>query len=209
MVAAEDDDSPDGPDAVFSTNGDFSAGGASGDDDDLFTCEDELDDCEDNPDFDVIFRGSRHGVRGVDIEAIELVPAVPVFPPPPQADLAITKVDTPDPLQFPGTITYTVTVTNNGPDTAFNSSVTDLLPAGVTPVSTSEPGCDITNPPAVVCVFGAIPSGEFVEWTITVDTDGHPGGDITNSAEAFLFFQVDPDSSNNTASTTTTVVPQP
>lgn len=64
--------------AVFSTNGDFHAGGASGDDDDLFACEDDLDDCEDDPDFDVVFRGGHHGVKGVDIEAIDLVP--PLLP---------------------------------------------------------------------------------------------------------------------------------
>ena len=54
---------------------------------------------------------------------------------PPAADLVTTKVvddGTPDEGQ---SITYTLTVTNGGPDGATNVSVTDALPAGVTYVS--------------------------------------------------------------------------
>ena len=52
-----------------------------------------------------------------------------------KADLALDKtVDDPTPSEG-DTITYTVTLTNNGPDTATGVQVTDLLPAGVTYVS--------------------------------------------------------------------------
>ena len=47
---------------------------------------------------------------------------------PQQADLALTKtVSNPTP-NVGDTITFTVTLTNNGPDTATNVQVTDLCP---------------------------------------------------------------------------------
>ena len=60
---------------------------------------------------------------------------------PQQADLALTKTVS-DPTPNVGdTITYTVTLTDNGPDAATNVQVTDLLPAGLVVVSAStEPG---------------------------------------------------------------------
>ena len=49
---------------------------------------------------------------------------------PQQADLALAKtVSNPTP-NVGDTITYTVTLTNNGPDAATSVQVTDLLPAG-------------------------------------------------------------------------------
>ena len=54
---------------------------------------------------------------------------------PPQADLALAKtVSNPTP-NVGNTISYTVTLTDKGPDAATNAQVTDLLPAGVTFVS--------------------------------------------------------------------------
>jgi uncharacterized repeat protein (TIGR01451 family) len=52
-------------------------------------------------------------------------------------DLALTKaVDDPTPPER-GSIVYTISLTNNGPSSAANVQVTDLLPAGVTFVSTN------------------------------------------------------------------------
>jgi len=52
--------------------------------------------------------------------------------PPPSADLSIAIADSPDPVTKGAQLTYTITVTNSGPDTATNVSVRDsLLPPGV------------------------------------------------------------------------------
>lgn len=47
----------------------------------------------------------------------------------PVLDLQVNKTDSPDPSGIGGTMTYTVTVNNNGPSVAENVVVTDTLPA--------------------------------------------------------------------------------
>src|SRR3984893_2189618 len=63
------------------------------------------------------------------------------------ADLSVTKVDTPDPVNAGTNLTYTIRVTNNGPDAAANASWSDTLPAGTTFVSLpSVAGWSCTTP---------------------------------------------------------------
>ncbi|MFN3265328.1 MAG: isopeptide-forming domain-containing fimbrial protein [Deinococcales bacterium] len=63
-----------------------------------------------------------------------------VTPQAPQADLVVTKSQPSAAVNSGGTITYTVTVRNNGPATASNVVVTDTLPAGTTFQSASNGG---------------------------------------------------------------------
>ncbi len=51
------------------------------------------------------------------------------------ADLALTKSAMPSSVQHNQNVTYTLTVTNNGPGTAVAPTLTDTLPAGQTFVS--------------------------------------------------------------------------
>lgn len=44
------------------------------------------------------------------------------------ADLSVTVSDTPDPVAAAGTITYTITVTNNGPSAATNVALVNAFP---------------------------------------------------------------------------------
>lgn len=55
-----------------------------------------------------------------------------------QVDLAITKTDSPDPVIAGSNVTYTITVTNNGPSDAQNVLVKDTLPPNVSFVSASS-----------------------------------------------------------------------
>ncbi|RKZ71875.1 MAG: hypothetical protein DRR19_32315, partial [Candidatus Parabeggiatoa sp. nov. 1] len=55
--------------------------------------------------------------------------------PPPQADLLLTKADSADPVNTSTNFSYTITVSNAGPDAASNVRVVDTLPAGVSFVS--------------------------------------------------------------------------
>ena len=56
------------------------------------------------------------------------------------ADLAITKTDSPDPVNGGGRITYTINVTNNGPNDAVGVRVRDTLSSSTTYVASSATG---------------------------------------------------------------------
>jgi uncharacterized repeat protein (TIGR01451 family) len=47
------------------------------------------------------------------------------------SDLTLVNVDAPDPVKVTGRLFYLVEVTNNGPDTAFNLEISDLLSPGL------------------------------------------------------------------------------
>ena len=81
------------------------------------------------------------------------------------ADLEITNVDAPDPVVAGQNLTYTITVTNNGPDPAGTVSLTDTLPAGTTFVSLSTPG-------GWSCTTPAVGAGGTISCSTCVDERG-------------------------------------
>ncbi|MCM0675531.1 DUF11 domain-containing protein [Micromonospora phytophila] len=120
-----------------------------------------------------------------------------------QTDLRITKSDSPDPVYAGQQVSYTVTVTNDGPNTASSVTVTDKLPAGVTFLS-SAPAC--TNAAGTLtCALGDLLAGQSVPLVIQVGIPANfPSGTITNTATVAAD-QFDPTPGNNTATATTTV----
>ena len=122
---------------------------------------------------------------------------------PPEADLSISKTDSPDPVNVGNALTYTVTVNNAGPDEAVNVVVTDTLPAGVTFVSTA--GCAEDPIGVPTCSLGNIASGGSAMYTITVTPDPGTLGTITNIASVSSDTD-DPDGKNNFTSEDTDVV---
>jgi len=120
------------------------------------------------------------------------------------ADLAITKTAAPEPVQMGNNLTYTVTVTNNGPtDPATGVILTDSLPAGVTFVS-ATPGQGTCNQAGVTvsCNLGNIAMATPVVTTI-VATPAQ-AGQITNTATV-AGNEIDNSPANNTAQAITTV----
>jgi uncharacterized repeat protein (TIGR01451 family) len=116
------------------------------------------------------------------------------------ADLSVAKDDSADPVTEGDDVTYTITVTNNGPDAATGVLLTDTLPAGVTFVSASS-GCTEVNG-VVTCDIGAVAKSASAMVEIVVTTTGV--GTITNTA-AVAGNQGDPDEGNNTDTENTTV----
>ena len=109
-------------------------------------------------------------------------------------DLAITKIvdnGTPDEGD---TVTFTVTVTNNGPAQATNVSVDDALPAGLTIGSVTPSTGTWTDP---TWTIGTLNNGASATLTIVADVDaGTSGSSITNTVTNVTLDQTD---SNTTA----------
>lgn len=126
------------------------------------------------------------------------------------ADLAITKSDSPDPVTEGAVLTYTITVTNQGPGTASGVTVTDKLPSQVDFVSAtaSQGSCDVKGK-TVTCALGTLAVGEYTPTSAVVTIKVRPkkAGQLTNEASVAIGQgDTDPVAANNTDSETTTVV---
>jgi uncharacterized repeat protein (TIGR01451 family) len=126
-----------------------------------------------------------------------------INPPPPETDLAITKTDSVDPVTVGDPVTYTVTVTNNGPDDATGVTAVDTLPGKVTYVSaTPSQGTCGQAGGIITCNLGAIANGDSA--TITITGSANSAGTATNNASV-SGDQADPNSSNDSDSEDTTI----
>jgi uncharacterized repeat protein (TIGR01451 family) len=121
------------------------------------------------------------------------------------ADLEVVKGDAPDPVLAGNSLTYTLTVTNHGPDPATGVTLTDTLPAEVA-FASSNPGSPACGEAAgvVTCGLGGLSSGQSATVTLEVTVDPAAAGTITNGAEV-TSDQLDPVASNGSVSETTTV----
>ncbi len=119
------------------------------------------------------------------------------------ADLALTKMDNPDPAPAGGELLYTLLVTNNGPNNATNVVVTDNLPAGMTLISATPNQGSCSGTTSITCNLGGILSSGTASVEILVVTG--TAGSVTNNATVTAA-EADPVPGNNAASTTTQVV---
>jgi uncharacterized repeat protein (TIGR01451 family) len=125
------------------------------------------------------------------IITIEPAPSSPL-----EADLSVTKTDSADPVLQGQPLSYTVTVTNNGPEQATGVRLRDNLPVETTFVSaTPSKGSCSQSSGQVFCDIGILASGETA--TVGIDTTAHDAGTITNGATATAN-ETDPVNANNT-----------
>ncbi|OGO60658.1 MAG: hypothetical protein A2032_06555 [Chloroflexi bacterium RBG_19FT_COMBO_49_13] len=149
------------------------------------------------------------GVYTATLCAASNDPGTPLIPIPvtmtvlAESDLAVTKSDTPDPVVIGEPITYTLAVSNAGPDDATGVSVVDTLPAGVT-FDHASAGC-VEASGVVTCEVGDLASGGLVEIIIVVISPSE-AGNITNTATVSGDV-ADLNPSNNTATQDTMVTP--
>ena len=116
---------------------------------------------------------------------------------PSQADLAVTKsVDNAAP-NVGDVVTFTVTVTNNGPDAATGVSINDTLPPELALVS-ATPSEGSYSSASGVWTIGTIPSGGSVTLQLVTRVTGPLA--TTNTATVATAAEFDPNTANNTGS---------
>ncbi|HEU4662562.1 MAG TPA: hypothetical protein VFS55_00885 [Dokdonella sp.] len=115
------------------------------------------------------------------------------------ADLAIVKTGPANAVEG-GSVTYTLTVTNNGPDVATATQIADPTPAGLAFVSASLP-CAGGFP----CALGDLAPGASTIVTVSYTVGVGIGPSVTNTASVGSGTP-DPIAGNNTSSATTPIV---
>lgn len=125
----------------------------------------------------------------------------PVTAPATSADVSIVKTSSAAQVGPGGSLTYTLTTKNAGPDAANAVTVTDTLPAGVTFASASN-GCSESGG-TVTCNVGTLAAGATDTRTITVTVTASSGS-LVNTANA-TSTTTDPNPANNTSTVTTGV----
>ena len=132
-----------------------------------------------------------------------------------QSDLAVFTAATPNPVTQGNNITYTQSVTNNGPATETNATFKDTIPVNTTLVSFTPPANWTCNTIAAggtgtfTCTLNAgqtITNGTSVNFpmVVKVNLTTAPGTIITNSPSVSSTVG-DPNSANNTATASVSV----
>jgi uncharacterized repeat protein (TIGR01451 family) len=123
----------------------------------------------------------------------------------PSADLSITKTSSPNPVIAGQQLTYTLVVTNNGPDPAVNPVVKDTLPAGDAfqkegtggaSSSCTAAGQNVTCSPGGTLGVGQSESVQI----LVLPSAGADANTATVASDT-----ADPNLANNTSTVTTTV----
>jgi uncharacterized repeat protein (TIGR01451 family) len=121
-------------------------------------------------------------------------------------DLSITKSGAPaTQVLGSGNITWTMVVTNNGPDADSGVTIADPMPAGNTFVSASTTKGSCTGGAILNCTIGDMAAGESV--TITLVTTPSTVGNQVNTVKV-VGDRPETNTANNTATATVVTTPQ-
>jgi uncharacterized repeat protein (TIGR01451 family) len=129
----------------------------------------------------------------------------------PTANLSITNVASPVPVQAGNSITYTQVVTNSGPSNAASAALTEITPADTTFGSITTPsGWSCTTPAAggtgtINCTNASFGVGAS-SFTIVLNVaSGTAAGTAINNTATVTTTTTDPNLANNTATATDVV----
>lgn len=127
-----------------------------------------------------------------------------------KSDLLVTTQSNVDVINFGGTLTYTVTVTNLGPFQASAVTLVDPLPAESIFLSMNSGGASCAAPPpamggTVTCNFGNMASGASATVSFTVRVSKLPIPASTTNTAVVSSPNFDPNPANNSATVKTLV----
>jgi len=158
-------------------------------------------------------RSSRFGA--VLVVALALAGALEAAPAVAQtASVSVEKIDAPDPVLAGGNLAYTITVSNEGPASAANATLTDTLPAGTTFISLTAPGGWSCTTPAVGaagtvnCTNAAAPVGSDIFTLVVAVAAGTANGSTISNTATISTTTTDPDPNDNVATAVTAVATQ-
>lgn len=119
------------------------------------------------------------------------------------ADLSVDIVGLPDPVRSGQQLTYTVTVSNAGPNAAGNVVATTMVPAATSFVSANATTGSLDTPTVglagpVSLEIGILASGQTVTLTLVVQVNAPTGSTVLNTATVSST-AFDPNTANNTA----------
>ncbi|MEA2569847.1 MAG: hypothetical protein QOI24_1848 [Acidobacteriota bacterium] len=118
------------------------------------------------------------------------------------ADLALAITDSPDPVAAGAAVNYIATVSNSGPNTNSAYSVNFAVTGGTITGTSGAATCS-GGTTSVSCTGTAIAAGNSASISLVVNA----GAGATVTLTGSISYAVDPNTSNNTASQTTTITP--
>ncbi len=125
---------------------------------------------------------------------------------PSQADVAILKTASPEPVNQGTNLTYTLQVTNNGPAVATGVTVSDPLPGQVSFVSVSTTQGTCTQAAGTVsCTLNSISVGGLVLITINVTANTFSSGTLASNIATVAATTGDPNLTNNSSTAISTI----
>ncbi len=135
----------------------------------------------------------------------------------PRVDVTVSKTVTPNPVRVGQPMLYTVTARNNGPSTATNVKITDILPANTAMLGTvtasnsgvctvPADGTEADGTAAIECTWATIPSN--TQYTATFHLRPLPAalGTNVNNVVDVVTASVETDLTNNSAQAATDVI---
>jgi uncharacterized repeat protein (TIGR01451 family) len=132
---------------------------------------------------------------GLVAGAAVLLPAAPAAAAP-SADVSVDASVNRDSAPVGAEVTYTIVVTNDGPDTADLVTLTDQLPPELSLQSATVDVGICAGDPTVVCTIGSLNNGDSA--TATIEARGMQAGPVNNSPSA-TSATADPTPSNNSS----------
>jgi uncharacterized repeat protein (TIGR01451 family) len=151
-----------------------------------------------------------------DADALDQDFALVIYNAAEAADLAVTKTDVPDPVITGGNVTYTITVTNGGPNSAASALLADAIPAGTTFQSlASAAGWTCATPPVggtgtVNCTKASLAAGETGAFSLVVNAScALADGTLIVNTVTVSSATLDTNPANNSATAATTAANPP